>query len=184
MSVAHADFNADRKEDVVVAFNSGPGIGLELGHGDGTFGAPITKYVSNGSPIAVAAADLDRDGHADVLVGSDPAVGAATVCVLQGQGDGGFAVGASYGVSSPNSLVVDDFNGDQALDFAVASRNSGEVSIFFGSGDGGFQLRGVIRVAGSPRSLVAADLNGDNRPELVLVNLGSGTASVLWNHCP
>ena len=81
-SVAIADLNGDGIPDIAVANfcaptsnrdcailgNSGT-VGLLLGNGDGTFQPPVA-YTSGGYWIAdsIAIADLDRDGHPDVLV--------------------------------------------------------------------------------------------------------------------
>jgi hypothetical protein len=67
LSVALGDLNGDGKLDAV-ACNIGEGtLSLLLGRGDGTFDAPVTLPASP-QPSAVAVADLDGNGIADVAV--------------------------------------------------------------------------------------------------------------------
>jgi hypothetical protein len=56
--------------------------------------------------------------------------GSASVSVLLGNGDGSFQAARSFGASSfPYSVAVGDFNGDGALDLAVANATSNDVSV-------------------------------------------------------
>lgn len=79
LAVAVGDLNADGKLDVVVA-NSCPDdghgtcpaglgqIGVLLGNGDGTFQPVVTYYSGGGLPNAVSIADLNGDGHPDLVI--------------------------------------------------------------------------------------------------------------------
>jgi len=96
LSIAVGDFNGDGKADLAVAnecpdsnCNAGS-VSVLLGNGDGTFQAPQT-YSSGGSEAyAVAVADVNRDGKADLIVanGCESATHCANgvVGVLLGRG--------------------------------------------------------------------------------------------------
>jgi hypothetical protein len=88
--------------------------------------------------------------------------------------------------SSPDGVVVRDFNDDGFQDLAVSNKNSATVSVLVQiSGSGStmldFQPRSNIPVASAPSGLTAADLNGDGKPDLVVAAAGANAASVLIN---
>ena len=136
-AVAVADFNEDGHPDLAVA-NWGSGIShtvsVLLGLGDGGFG-PQTAFTVGVGPTAVAAADLNGDGHADLAVANYGANGNGnTISVLLGLGDGGFGGQTTFAVgSAPWAVAVGDFNGDGRPDLAVANDDAlGTVSILLG----------------------------------------------------
>jgi hypothetical protein len=79
----------------------------------------------------------------------------------------------------PNSVSVDDLNGDGKLDFAVAINNTGKVSVSIGSGNGTFGAPSSFGAGSIPRSVRIGDLNADGNRDLVTANNGSTTVSVL-----
>jgi len=70
-----------------------------------------------------------------------------------------------------DSVTVADFNGDQALDLAIAHRIPGYISILLAQGDGGFEPEYRLPRVGELSSIAAADLNGDGKPDLVVTDL-------------
>jgi hypothetical protein len=80
--------------------------------------------------------------------------------------------------AKPHAVALADFNGDGALDLAVANEEDGEVTIHIGA-DGAFGAGEVFAVGDAPVALAVADLNGDGLPDLVTANQGDDTASVL-----
>jgi hypothetical protein len=75
-SVAVGDVNGDGKPDMVVANSSTSGslVGVLLGNGDGTFQTVVT-YPLGGWSVAIAIADVNRDGQPDLLVTDYNSVG-------------------------------------------------------------------------------------------------------------
>lgn len=66
--IAVGEFTGDGKLDIVSALDSG-GIGIIPGNGDGTFGS-IKKFSAGSNDIAIATADFNGDGVADVATES------------------------------------------------------------------------------------------------------------------
>lgn len=84
--IVMADLNGDGNGDLVMT--AAGGVSVALSSGDGTFGEP-TGFAANRVPGHVAVADIDEDGHLDVVVANDPRTDARkTVSVLLGNGDG------------------------------------------------------------------------------------------------
>jgi len=210
-SVAIGDVNGDGHPDLVIANQCqsidqngnclGPGeVGVLLGNGDGTFQAPITFNSSGYSSDSVAIADLNGDGHLDLVVANqcaDTSCVNGSVSVLLGNGDGTFQapVGYNSGGYTTNSVVIGDLNGDGHPDLVVANECQdnncsggylGIVGVLLGNGDGTFQAAVTYNTGGYVASSVAiGDLNGDGHPDLVVANqcvdsnCANGSAGVL-----
>ncbi len=81
----------------------------------------------------------------------------------------------------PQSVVIEDLNGDGVPDLVVANFNSNDVSVLLGAGDGSFGTAVSFGAGSDPYSVAIEDLNGDGVPDLVVANSGSGDVSVLLN---
>src|SRR5262249_38340245 len=81
--------------------------------------------------------------------------------------------------SFPVSVAVGDFNGDGALDLAVANQDFGRVSVLLGNGDGSFQAPRSLSAGSHPTSVAVGDFNGDGALDLAVGNRDSNNVSVL-----
>ncbi|HYE66886.1 MAG TPA: FG-GAP-like repeat-containing protein, partial [Pyrinomonadaceae bacterium] len=135
------------------------------------------NYPVSSNPRAVAVADFNSDGKADLAVAN---VGTSSVSILFGDGTGGFSLAASFFVGSgPRAVTVADFNRDGKPDLAVANGNSNTVSVLLGNGAGSF-ISVVNYTAGSSPSFVAvSDFNSDGKLDLAVSNSSSNTVSIL-----
>jgi hypothetical protein len=135
-AIAAGDFDENGRPDVVVANaesrsdgDSRTALTVLLGDGHGALRpAPGTSQHAASTGESVAVADLDGDGHQDVVEAS--AVG--PLLILLGDGHGGFTIApgpAPDPGSAPSSLVATDLNGDGRPDVAVTSRNDNTVSV-------------------------------------------------------
>src|SRR5262249_29872707 len=85
----------------------------------------------------------------------------------------------------PQSAAVGDFNNDHVMDLAIANRNSNDVSILLGLGDGTFQPGPTIVIppAGTtmarPQAVVAGGFNGDGKLDFAVANSGTNMVSIL-----
>src|ERR1700730_6545813 len=83
-------------------------------------------------------------------------------------------------------IAVGDFNGDGKQDMAVVNRDSGNVSILLGNGDGTFQNAFNVDTGSGPAPpafVAVGDFNGDHKLDLAVgngsVNTVSNTVSIL-----
>jgi hypothetical protein len=101
---------------------------------------------------------------------------------VAGAADPGYAPGARLSTGdNPASFAPADLNGDGHLDFAVANRDSDDLTVLLGDGTGGFSTGSgsPAAVGDGPAAVATADLNGDDRADLVVANGGSDDATVL-----
>ena len=172
--------DGDAVPDLVTGLYGG-GFAVQLGRGDGTFGAPVTTPVAE-SAYVTPTGDVDGDGDLDVVVlsGADSGV----LRTFLGRGDGTFTAGpVSASVVSTFGSVLADVDNDADLDLAVPV--NGTVALYLGNGTGAFVPGPVVPAAGvlSAYAPVAAMLNNDLYPDLVLPNNG-GNLYVLLSTGP
>ncbi len=148
-------------------------------------GKAVLFHPAGGFPSTVAIADLNGDGHDDLVTSStrfsDP------ISVLLSNGDGTFqaprqfAVGAGLNTSSNRELVVADFSGDRIPDIAVANPLSSDVSLLIGRGDGSFEPHRRFDTTFQASMLGTGDFNEDGIADLVAGqnSLASNNLSIL-----
>ena len=143
-----------------------------------TGGAPslgARQVLSLGSgvtdPRALATADLDGDGRADLVAGSANG-GTGAVSVLRGTSGGAFAapLGSPYGLGGASggvgALAAGDLNGDGRPDVLAAigsgTADNDELVPLAGDGSGALSAGGAVAVPGEQLAGVAlGDLDGD-----------------------
>jgi len=180
-----ADLNGDGIMDLVTSVFGTDSVTVQLGTGDGTFGAATSILISSGfGPAEVHAVSLRPGGTLDLIIGS---FNTNQIAVLLGNGDGTFQTPAFYTVGSaantPTSLTTGDFNHDGNLDVATANTSDNTVSVLIGNGSGGLTISGsAIAVGRVPQAIRAGDFNGDGFSDLAVANYADGTVSLLKNN--
>lgn len=204
--IAVADFNGDGLTDMVVGHWKEGVLSLLLGKdGEASFQVPPSpspQRITIGDELwQVVARDFNKDGKIDVAFvvwtfgpGKSRKV---QLAILPGNGQGGFdapSVKTFPLDQEARSLAVADFDGNGALDIAVANPGSGfkedgSVLLLFGDGSGAFtsKILATSTLGGgllAPQGIAAADLDGDGSPDLVVAGRPAtqdGRLTVLYN---
>jgi hypothetical protein len=171
-----ADLNRDGKPDLIVVIAN---MGVDgrflvlLNNGDGTFAAPV-EYFAGIPDSNVVAADFNKDGKLDAIVGTD----GNGLAVLLGNGDGTFQpttyitnTACAHACGS-TSLAAFDFNGDGNADLVIATNSATQVLL--GKGDGSFT---ALPATGATIGLLqVADFNGDGKADLLGTQITGGAS--------
>jgi len=147
------------------------------GDGQGGFGAPTVVHAG---PGAIEVADVDGDGHLDLVVVD------REVQVRLGDGTGAFGapITSAYAALPGNEVVdavdalLDDLDGDGAADLVVPFRTRcspdpracpgrAGTAVLAGDGAGGFGPGAGTPVYATPDRAQLADVDGDDDPDLV-----------------
>jgi hypothetical protein len=161
-------------------------VSVLLGNGNGTFQSAINYSAGEVAPVSVAIADVNLDGHPDLVVSGPCNNGCngspAGVSVLLGNGNGTFQSPVTYGLANgAGSVVVGDVNGDGRPDLVVATGcgncGPGQVSILLGNGNGTFQAPVSYSTGNNFGPVAIGDLNRDGHLDVVAV--GPQTVSVM-----
>src|SRR5262245_20693895 len=123
-------------------------------------------FIPGGS--VVAAADMNSDGKADVIVSN---TSTSTLSVMLGRGDGTFqpAIVTSFPSGQvPAFVEIADINVDGKPDLVTLTQFSGTGSVLLGRGDGGFQLPINFPVDFQSAGIAVGDFNGDGRPDVAV----------------
>lgn len=173
--ITSADLDRDGALDLVfTAFYQNATIVL-FGSGTGTFSSRGLPAAAAGTrPQGVAAADLNNDGHMDLVVAN---TGASPLTALYGNGAGAFTRRNVDGPQQLNVVTAGDFDGDGWADVAAASTAHNTFTHWRGR-SAGLSLAGGAQAGSSPRGIAAADFNGDGRQDLVVANRGDSTAAI------
>lgn len=197
-----ADFNGDGRKDVAVCGRGTNGrVEVLLANASGTLDAPkLSVLAADADPVALAAADINRDGKMDVAVAlKQTPTSAPVVLTLFGKGDGTFTVGGGEPrvtlVAQPKHLALADLDGDALVDIVVSADAGlggapkpeslfilrGDGTGVFGGGSARYDSWAVGAGTGLQSvssSIGVADLNRDGLPDLFMA--GSSAASVVY----
>ena len=182
VGIVAASFTKNGEVDLAVANWNDSTVSILLGNGDGTFQTQKLEPVAT-EPQSIATGDFNHDGKMDLITASaNPGI----VSVLLSHGDGTFArVDSSSGVSGPDvtTVVTGNFNSDTKLDAVVSSRNSEQLFLLRGDGNGAFQQPvPLLHLPGAfITKVIAGDFNHDGKLDLasdgLIVLLGNGNGT-------
>src|SRR5262249_20120709 len=109
------------------------------------------------------------------------AFAADKVGVLPGNGDGTFQAPIftnENGITN-EFLATGDFNHDGKGDVALSNKDSNNISVLLGNGNGTFGAATTYAVGTTPLGITVSDVNKDGNLDVAVANLGSDSVSVL-----
>jgi hypothetical protein len=197
--LAAGRFNGGRKDDLALINSTAlhasyTSVSIVRATSGGSFRLLRTLRVAPYS-CAIAVADLNRDGKADLLIAADMGYGhVATLSVRLGNGNATFRAPYTYRLGviprgyRPHPILVGDLNGDHRPDVVVGMGD--KVGVLLGTGAG--RLGPLHTYVADPAglsdgalfSLALGDVNGDGRLDAVAgciegINSPEGIVSVL-----
>jgi hypothetical protein len=144
-SIIAADFRNNGKTDLAIGEFEGRGVAVLLGKGNETFERPVVYKA--GTPLGVAAADMNGDGILDLIAvttGNTLPLHGFTE-ILLGNGDGTFQSQTSYPTGEfPWGIAVADFNGDHRPDIVVSDEGGNQEFIFLNTGTVAFSPTNLL----------------------------------------
>ncbi len=172
------DLNSDDSIDILAFYRNPDEARVLLGNGDGSFQSETTSFIVR-SYSAPRVEDVDGDGYPDIITNklrrfSDP--GPDEICVHLGVGDGTFLPCSSYAVGEdPGVFRLGDVNSDGNLDILTSNRDTDDISILLGDGNGSFRTQSRIGIgrAGDDDFLLH-DLNADGHLDILTSHESSG----------
>ncbi|MBX7259403.1 MAG: VCBS repeat-containing protein [Candidatus Hydrogenedentes bacterium] len=190
--VQAADFDGDGELDLAVALYSSGDLAFFRGDGKGGF-AEATRIPSRGPlPLRLVARDMNGDDKTDLVVAH--CFTSDSVVVFYGDGGFSFSVTQEVEVGKENNravveheirdLVVEDFNGDNKVDMAVACRASRQVVVFSNQSAPSASRLSFGREEypykdAQPYALCSADFNADEKPDLAVTLWGPNAVALL-----
>jgi FG-GAP-like repeat len=161
------DVDGDSVLDIVVLYHSAGELGILLGNGDGTFGESETiDYLV--AIRAIGFGDLNSDGHADLVIART-----RQIRVYLGVGGGAFEFLRAHTIGDdPESILIEDLNGDSNPDVIVTNTGSDTISILYGNFNGSLDFHTQFQSPDQPRYVSADDFNLDGEVDLAVAGSG------------
>lgn len=180
------DFTSDGRADLVTMLSATNQAVVVKGDSGSTcvqssFDA-ARSFAAGDGPVAVAAADFDEDGRADLVAAAGTG---SAISFLKGT-PAGYGPPVGYLVSpAPRGVATADFNFDGHADVvaALGTVGSGKVQVYLGDGTGLLVAGFSANVGNDLAAVAVGEFNGDGAPDVavaseatdeVLVLLGNG----------
>lgn len=156
------DLDGDKNLDALVALGGATSL-VTVRH---LGAAPTVENLPTNPLVALASADFDEDGDADVVVGVAASPG---LVLLLNDGAGGFSPTPYGAIPAARAVAAGDLDGDGHADVVVADDT--QVRLLFGDGQGGFPSVDVLDGGvTNDRSLAIVDADTDGLPDIVLLS--------------
>lgn len=177
-TVTLGDVNNDGNLDIVGA-TTGSDANVFLGKGDNTFQAVQTFTTGAGTAGAqrsVVIDDFTGDGVMDLAVTD---VGANTLSLLVGNGNGTFQARSTTASASIQQADSIDYDGDGDRDLVISRAGGAGVFLYNNNGNGNF-TESITLLTGTYYDVTVGDFNRDGKEDIV-ANSFSNTRVLLGN---
>ncbi|MDQ7056944.1 MAG: FG-GAP-like repeat-containing protein [Ghiorsea sp.] len=175
--------NQDLYTDIVMPSETNSSVVVMYNDGNGVFSPYTFALDLNTYPKAVAIADLNNDGYADILAPNFGIAGTGnSISSLRSLGGTNFTLDPSSTVNGASGLfaiIAGDFNADGYADAAVTGQVSNTITIMTGTSNTPIPTH--FTVGSVPEYLAIGDLDGSGQPSIVISNRGSASISIMIN---
>ena len=182
------DLNGDGIPDLVEISSSAQtshALTVQLGHGDGTFGAPtnypmpVVNGTSGETDTPPLTADFNHDGHADVvlpvIISSNLSSPQTYVQFYMGNGNGTLAPPVNTIVSGAlEAMAASDFNRDGNVDLLAYDGSTRNIELLLGDGHGNFSAPTTIMTLPTTefaRMFQVGDFDADAKADVAMIIL-------------
>lgn len=181
-SLVLADFDGDSNPDIAVFDSNSRQLFVQGVNAEGLLTQHGNQIQMEPDARGMAAADLDGDGLADIVVANGISQKVNVYFAQPGNSIGwaNFTTGAGYFVgAAPEAVTLADVNGDGHPDIVTANAGDASVSVLLNKGDGTFGPARKFKTIVDPIHVALADLDGDGHLDIVTVDQSGNAVSVL-----
>ncbi len=174
VGLAAGDLDGDTRDDLVVFDYGVPHAFQVLLQAPTTGLQGAVAYQTSGSTGAGALADVNHDGHLDILA-ADQSDDKALVSLNMAAMPGTFTNNPMGPMThpTPEHIAAADFDHDGHLDLVTTDEITNQIDILLGVGDGTFATPVPVTGLTSADGLVVGDFTGDGLPDIVVTNDGA-----------
>ncbi len=173
------DINRDGHQDIVATHRypvDQNALHIWAGDGTRTFRAMPQTWPSPGYS-GLAAGDINRDGHLDLLAASH----FSRFHTLLGDGTGRFTDRVVNTRDGYTASELVDIDGDGQLDAILLGWQKTGIEIYRGNGAGQWVLSAQLMAGAIGRDLATADVNADGKVDIVVATANRGVIVYLQN---
>ncbi len=175
--VTLADLDGDGRSDVIVVCDDDSqdpavsGAAIIMAVSGGPFADPVKLAPGGTDPAAIASADLNGDGHPDVVIVNSSSNG---IALLRGVGDGTLATSQAFPTNgSPGNLAIGDLNGDGKPDVVVTSDADTNFAVLINKGDGTLGSATTYPTDNAPIGVAIGDFDKKRGADVAVATLGT-----------
>ncbi|MEP1447318.1 MAG: VCBS repeat-containing protein [Paraglaciecola sp.] len=172
---AIADLNADGRLDIVTPNQQE--VGIILNDSSERLSFSLHAVVESIRPFSVELADLNGDGHKDLIVASN----ADDVTIIPGDGTGNFLEKQKTSIktsSGAKQIAIGDINGDGIKDSLISSW-SGKLLIILGNKSKFETISFEHKEIPNPWAVVMEDFNQDGKSDFIISD-GNSTNALMY----
>ena len=180
------DINKNGDLDLIISCYTSNHVTIFKGNGDNSFTFKNRSSSGGVTPYHLNVGDFNNDGYMDFVVGN---YSGSVKLFINENDDYQFSNGGIYTrlgsteYDQIRDVVPYDFTGDGVLDLVVACRESGYISILYGTGDftegNYFGVGAQYYLGKGPRSVFVNDYNGNGVADLAVVRSGRNAYDVM-----